>query len=165
MELRDLYDSKKVLTGEVIKKGDIVPTGRYYITVVVLIENDNHEFLLQKRVKSKDGLWAFTGGHPKSGESSIEGIVTEIKEELDISVKQNELTLFKTIRTDDDFVDIYYLKKNININDIHIQKEEVDKVMWASRDDIQKLINENSFSSSHKEFYNHCIDFLDSNIE
>ena len=49
MELRDLYNSKRILTGEVIEKGQDVPSGRYYITVVVFIENGNGEFLLQKR--------------------------------------------------------------------------------------------------------------------
>ena len=118
MELRDLYNSKRILTGEVIQKGKKVPKGKYYITVVVFIENSKGEFLLQKRVPEKDGKWATTGGHPKSGESSLEGIVTEIKEELGLTVKQNELTLFKIIQTEDDFVDLYYLKKDININDI-----------------------------------------------
>ncbi len=91
-----------------IKKGENVPLGKYYITVVVFIENDQGQFLLQKRVQNKDGKWATTGGHPKSGQSSLEGIVAEIEEELGINVKQNELTLFKTIQTEDDFVDLYY---------------------------------------------------------
>ena len=162
MELRDLYNSKRILTGEVIEKGKEVPLGSYYITVVVFIENEQGEFLLQKRVMKKDGKWATTGGHPKSGESSLQGIVTEIEEELGINVKENELTLFKTIQTEDDFVDLYYLRKNIDIRDIKIQEEEVEKVMWASREEITKLIDEEHFSSSHREFYDYCIDFLES---
>ena len=35
MEKRDLYDENKQKTGEVIEKGQDVPKGRYYITVVV----------------------------------------------------------------------------------------------------------------------------------
>ena len=162
MELRDLYNSKRILTGEVIEKGKEVPLGSYYITVVVFIENEQGKFLLQKRVMKKDGKWATTGGHPKSGESSLQGIVTEIEEELGINVKENELTLFKTIQTEDDFVDLYYLRKNIDIRDIKIQEEEVEKVMWASREEIAKLIDEKHFSSSHREFYDYCIDFLES---
>ncbi len=160
MELRDLYDCKRILTGEVLEKGNEVPLGKYYITVAVFIENEKGEFLLQKRVVRKDGKWATTGGHPKSGESSLEGMVTEIQEELGVDVKQNELTLFKTIQTEDDFVDLYYLRKNINVEDIVIQEEEVEKVMWASRDQIKDLIDNEQFSSSHAEFYNYCINFL-----
>ncbi len=160
MELRDLYDSKRILTGGVIKKGEKIPPGKYYITVIVFIENDQGQFLLQKRVREKDGKWATTGGHPKSGESSLEGIVTEIEEELGINVKQNELTLFKTIKTEDDFVDLYYLKKNINLKDIRKQDEEVEQVMWASHEVINKLISDKVFLASHEEFYNYCLEFL-----
>lgn len=35
MEIRDLYNGNKELTGETIEKGKPVPTGRYYITVAV----------------------------------------------------------------------------------------------------------------------------------
>lgn len=58
MEKRDLYDENKKLTGETIYKGQEVPKGRYYITVVIFIQNNKNEFLLQKRVKKKDGKWA-----------------------------------------------------------------------------------------------------------
>lgn len=66
MEKRDLYDENKKLTGETIFKGEKVPNGRYYITVVVWIQNDKGEFLIQKRVLKKDGKWSTTGGHPIS---------------------------------------------------------------------------------------------------
>ncbi len=161
MELRDLYNSKRILTGEVIKKEEDVPPGRYYITVVVFIENSKGEFLLQKRALKKDGRWATTGGHPVSGESSLEGIVTEIKEELGQTVNQNELTLFKTIMTEDDFVDLYYMKKNININDIILQEEEVEDIKWATREEIEQLIEDDKFSKSHEEFYRYCLEFLE----
>ena len=50
MELRDLYDENKELTGETIYKGQDVPKERYYITVVVFIQNSKNEFLIQKMV-------------------------------------------------------------------------------------------------------------------
>lgn len=58
MELRDLYNENKELTGKTIYKGQDVPKGHYYITVVVFIQNSKNEFLIQKRVKEKDGKWA-----------------------------------------------------------------------------------------------------------
>lgn len=161
MELRDLYNSKRILTGETIEKGQDVPSGRYYITVVVFIENSKGEFLLQKRALRKDGRWATTGGHPVSGESSLEGIVTEIQEELGQTVNQNELTLFKTIMTEDDFVDLYYMNKDIDINDVVLQEEEVEDAKWATKEEIEQLIEEDKFSKSHEEFYRYCLEFLE----
>ena len=160
MELRDLYDENKKLTGEKIYKGQDVPKGRYYITVVVFIQNSKNEFLIQKRVKKKDGKWATTGGHPVSGETSKQGIITEIKEELGIDIPEENIQLFKTIKTEDDFVDIYYLKEDIDINNIKIQKEEVSDVKWATINDIEKMIKEGEFSESHREFFGDCIKYL-----
>ena len=69
------------------------------------------EFLLQLTVPTKHHRWSKTGGHPTTGESSLDGIITEIKEELGIDVDRNCLKLFKTIKTEDDFIDLYYLKQ------------------------------------------------------
>ena len=160
MELRDLYDENKELTGETIYKGQDVPKGRYYITVVVFIQNSKNEFLIQKRVKKKDGKWATTGGHPVSGETSKQGIITEIKEELGVDIVKENIKLFKTIKTEDDFVDIYYLKEDIDINKVRIQKEEVSAVKWATINDIEKMIEEGDFSESHRDFFEDCIKYL-----
>lgn len=160
MEKRDLYDENKKLTGETIYKGEPIPKGRYYITVVIFIQNSKDEFLIQKRVLEKDGKWATTGGHPVAGESSKQGIVTEIKEELGISVNHENIQLFKTIKTEDDFVDLYYLKEDIDINNIRVQKEEVEKAKWASINEINEMIRNKEFSESHTEFFEDCLEFL-----
>ena len=81
MEKRDLYDENRQLTGETIYKGEEIPDGRYIIVVLVFIQNSKGEFLIQKRSEIKNGKYATTGGHCKTGESSIQGILTEIKEE------------------------------------------------------------------------------------
>ena len=141
-------------------KDKIIAKGRYYITVVVFIQNSKNEFLLQKRIEKKDGKWATTGGHPVSGETSKQGIITEIKEELGINVVEENIKLFKTIKTEDDFVDIYYLKEDIDIKKIKIQKEEVEDVKWANMDEINELIENGSFSESHTEFFELCLEYL-----
>lgn len=162
MEKRDLYNEKREATGKTICKGETIPKGRYYITVVIFIQNEKGKFLIQKRTAQKDGKWATTGGHPISGETSKQGIITEIKEELGLKVHNSNIQLFKTIKTEDYFVDLYYLKENIDINNIVLQKDEADEVKWASIEEIKSLIEKNEFSESHKEFFWFCLDFLNS---
>lgn len=152
MEYRDLYNEAKELTGKRILKGETVPLGYYYITVVVFIENSNNELLLQ--INNKYNLWSFTGGHPKSGESSLEGIVAEVKEELNLDILEDELELFHIIKTDDDFVDLYYLKKDIDINSIVMQKEEVSAVRWFNSNELDNIIISGKMLPSHEQFYN-----------
>lgn len=161
MEKRDLYDEYKQKTGEVIEKGEEVPKGRYYITVVVWMQNSKGQFLIQRTVPEKYHMWSTTGGHPKAGESSIEGITTEIKEELGLSVSTKKLQLFKTIKTEDDFVDIYYLNIDVDLDEIVIQEEEVEEVKWASIEEIKNLIDEGLFLPPHIDFYKYCLEYLE----
>ena len=79
MEKRDLYDENRKLTGKTIYKGEEIPKGSYIVVVLVFIQNSEGKFLIQKRSERKNGLYATTGGHPKSGEDSVQGIITEVK--------------------------------------------------------------------------------------
>ncbi len=153
VEKRDLYDINRKLTGETIYKGELIPPNNYIIVVLSFIQNSKGEFLIQKRSLQKDGKYALTGGHPKSGETSIQGICTEIKEEIGLMVDKNELELIYSGREDTEqvFFDIYYLKKDFNINDLTLQKEEVDFVEWDSINRIKQLINDGLFLENHSE--------------
>ena len=137
-EYVDFHDEFKNITNETYleKKGEkaISPQDRYTIVVLAIIENDNKEILVQKTSSRKKGIWALTGGHVKSGETSIQGIQEELHEEMNILVNSKEITLFKTYKYDNAFKDVYYIKKNINLSDITLQKDEVEKVEYLSKE-------------------------------
>ena len=146
-EYTDLYDENKNLTGEKLfrEKGTklIVPKGRYSIVVLAFIENSKGEFLFQMTSKRKKNVWATTGGHVKSGQTSKEAIIEEIKEELGIDINENEIKLFKTYKYDDAFKDVFYIKKDIDINSLTYEKDEVEYVKYLTKDKILDLINNN----------------------
>lgn len=153
MEKRDLYDINKKLTGETIYKNEKIPANRYILVVLVFIQNSQGKFLIQKRSKQKDGKYASTGGHPKTGETSIDGMITEIKEELGLTVKPKELELIFSGQENvkQVFFDIYYMRKDFNISDLKLQKEEVDFVEWLSFKEVETLIKKDLFLESHAE--------------
>ena len=91
MEYRDLYNENRIPLFKTIKKGEKPEEGMYYVSVAVALENTDGTFLLQKRSLKKGGLWGTVSGHPKSGETSLEGILTEIKEEMGLEVPILEL--------------------------------------------------------------------------
>ena len=146
-EYTDLYDENKNLTGEKLfrEKGTklIVPKGRYSIVVLAFIENSKGEFLFQMTSKRKKNVWATTGGHVKSGQTSKEAIIEEIKEELGIDINEDEVKLFKTYKYDDAFKDVFYIKKDIDINSLTYEKDEVEYVKYLTKDKILDLINNN----------------------
>ena len=147
MEYLDLYDENENLIGEkILKSKDMKPEiGKYIKIVIVFIKNDENKFLIQKTSKQKGSVWATTGGLVSSGYTSDDTVIKEIEEELGLIINFNELKHICTEKREFSFQDVYYLEKNINIEDIKLQEEEVEFVKWLSVDEIKELINNNEF--------------------
>ena len=144
-EYTDLYDDNKNLTGEKIfrKKGTKleVPKGKYTIVVLAFIKNYKGEFLFHITSKRKKSVWATTGGHVKAGQTSKEAILEEIKEELGIDIDPTEIELFKTYKYESAFKDVFYIRKDININELVYEEDEVEYVQYLTKEEIMDLIN------------------------
>ena len=139
-ELRDLYDINSNKTNKTYYKGDLIPKGYYPMVVMVVIRNSKGEFLMQKRVKEKGGDWGVTGGHPKSGETPIEGIITEVKEELGLDFSNEKFIEYDSGCDGKDCYKMYYINKDIDLNDITIQKEELSEVKWFTMDELKRMV-------------------------
>lgn len=153
IEYRDLYDQNKIATGKTFRRGKTVPNGYYMLTVISIIENLDGRYLIQKSSDKKGSDWASTGGHPKAGENSKQGIIQEIKEELGIDVSHEKMDLIETVKTKDDFIDLYYIKMNIDLNKIVIQKDEVQEVKLVTKNELQKMISDKNFRNSHMKMF------------
>lgn len=165
MEKRDLYDINRNLTGETIYKGDSIPDGKFILVVLSFIQNSKGEFLIQKRSVQKGGKYASTGGHAKTGETSIQAMMTEINEELALNANEDELHLVYSGREDEDkiFFDLYYMKKDFSTNSLILQKEEVESVKWMTVDEIKQLISTNEFLNSNVDEFYKILDYLNNN--
>ena len=154
-EERDLYDANRQRTGRTIKVGDPIPDGYYVRVVMVFIQNSSGHFLIQKRAKARNGMYATTGGHPKAGQTSLQGMVSEIKEELGIDVKPVELKLFYSGCSDEEQVifDDYYLKANIPLSKLKLQKSEVQFATWLMRSEVKGLFKRGKMLPNHYEEY------------
>jgi 8-oxo-dGTP pyrophosphatase MutT (NUDIX family) len=143
MEKRDLYDENRELTGETVYKGEPIPEGKYIIVVLVYIQNSDGKFLIQKRSKLKDGKYATTGGHVKSGETSVEGILSEVREELGLELNPDDLVLYYGNHSAEQqvFWDDYYIKLDIDdISKLKLQEEEVESVKWATAEEMKQMM-------------------------
>ena len=152
MELLDLYDNDGKVTGRKIVRGDktaILNENEHIAVAVIFIENDKGEFLIQKTSKEKGGEFSSTGGHVDSGETPLESIKRETKEELGVSIDNDKVEEYGFLSFDMPLRFMFYVKKNIDINDIKVQKEEVDYVKYMSVDEINNLINSGEMLKSH----------------
>ena len=152
MEVRDLYTKNRIFSGKTIIKGDIVPENLYYLVVFAVIE-DNGKYLIQKRSIDKGGKWAFTAGHPSQGEDSITGLIREVKEELNLDIQNENISLLKTVIDDTHIIDLYHIKMNIDENIIKLQNEEVDDYKIVTSDEIESIISQGEFHVEHAKKY------------
>jgi 8-oxo-dGTP pyrophosphatase MutT (NUDIX family) len=162
-ELRDLYDINRNLTGKTIRKGEPVPDGLYIIVVLIFIENSDGKFLIQRRSrKFKDGKLATTGGHVKTGETSVEGILDEVREEIGLEIPESKLELYFAGREDSThiFYDDYYAKVDVeDISKLQLQEDEVDEVLWMTADEIYAACEAGDFLSNHVDEFTRLIEW------
>ena len=159
-EKRDFYDRDSNCTGISYFKGDPIPEGLYPMVVMVCIQNNEGKFLMQKRVPQKGGDWGVTGGHPKSGETPIEGMLTEIKEELGVDVNAEKLEVFNEGCDGTDCYKMYYLMADFKIEDLNIQQEELTEVKWFSMEELQEMVNQKILNPNQIACFSKCVNYL-----
>ena len=162
-EKRDLYDINSNKTDLTYYKGDTIPEGYYPMVVMVVIRNSNGEFLMQKRVENKGGDWGVTGGHPKSGETPIEGIVSEVREELGLDFSNENFIEYDSGCDGKDCYKMYFVNKDINLEDITIQEEELSEVKWFSMEDLEKMVETKELNEDQISCFKKVCKFLENN--
>ena len=159
-ELRDLYTEQGEKTELTYRKGDAIPKGYYPMVVMIAIQNSEGKFLMQKRVSEKGGDWGVTGGHPKSGETPYEGILTEVQEELGIDISENEIILFNEGCDGIDCYKMYYTKLDFEISDFKIQESELTEVKWFSMEELENMVKEKILNENQIAFFVKCQKFI-----
>ena len=153
-ELLDVLDENGNKTGEVETKEEIYKKGLWHRSVHIWIMNDNNELLVQKRnpfKKTFPNLWAISSaGHVLAGEDSVESGLRELKEELDIDAKKEELEFLFTIKRvqpyHDSFInvfdDVYLLHKNIDVDKTKLQVEELTDIKYVYYEYLENIFKE-----------------------
>ena len=91
--------------------------------------------------KSFAGTWENSGGAAKAGETSLQAIVRELREETGIVAAPEEFELFCTDRDRTAFYDFYCLKRDISLEEITLQPGETDDVKWATFGEVHDMID------------------------
>lgn len=163
MELLDIYDDEGNKTGRVIERGnkkEILTEQEHIAVAVIFIENSNHEFLIQKTSKEKGGEFSSTGGHITHNETPMSTIIREVEEELGITLKKEEIKDLGFIKYDMPLRYLFYVQKDIHLEDIKLQQEEVEYVEYKRVDEIEELINNNQMLKSHAILFHELLERL-----
>lgn len=143
-EFWDIYDENKKKTGKTIERSSRwLEKGEYHIVVTALIINSKKQILISKRAENKKyGLkWECNGGSVLAGETSLEGVIREVKEELGIQFSKKDAIFLKEIkdyRQNPDFKDIWLFKKDIKEEEITLPDGEAIEYKWV---DIEEFMD------------------------
>ena len=155
-EFWDIYDKNRVFQNRTIRRGERLGDGEYYVCCEVWIQNSDGEIFVTKRHPDKKagGLWEFVGGGVLAGETTAQGAVREVKEEVGITITENELSLLHVYRQRNYFMDIYLVKKDLPVESIVLNANETVEAKWVTKEELQSMIDNHIFVSSVAARYN-----------
>ena len=141
VELWDVYDSNRNLTGRLHPRGKPLPPLDYHLVVQVWIRNSRGEYLLTKRTPNKTwpGYWETTGGAAKAGDDSLSAVLREAKEETGLTLDPSKGKLYLSYRHATAFVDVWLWQQDFDLKDIVLQEGETCDAMYACPEKIRAM--------------------------
>ncbi|HTO35021.1 MAG TPA: NUDIX domain-containing protein [Flavobacterium sp.] len=160
-EYIDIVTQEGKPTGHKELKSVVHKNGLYHHTAHIWLYTKNGEILLSQRAASKSIcplLWDVSvAGHVDAGESIIHGALREMKEEINLSLSENDLHnmgVFKSFQTygnsiiDNEFHNTFIAELKVPISALKPQIEEVAALKLVSFTEFENLL-ENSESNGH----------------
>ena len=153
-EMWDLYDRNRNMLDRKVERGTKLNDDEYHLVSNAWIRNSKGKFLISQRVewKSHPLMWECTGGSVIMGEDTYQGAIREVKEELGIDVSNVPYAFVGTTtryyKDCPDILDVYIFEIDISIEKVTFQKEEVNDVKWATKDEILELYNSGKFEAT-----------------
>lgn len=166
MELLDIVDERGLPTGRTVDRDTAHREGIRHRTshVWILREGeDGAEVLLQKRSDTKDsfpGCYDISSaGHIPAGVDFLPSAVRELKEELGLTVREEELCYCgqRCFQWEGEFYgqpfldcqvsNVYCLWRDVRPEEMTLQKDEVESVRWMNLQKCREAVRENTIQS------------------
>ncbi|MCD7894064.1 MAG: NUDIX domain-containing protein [Erysipelotrichaceae bacterium] len=160
IEMFDVLDEDGHKTGEKINRREAHEKGILHGASHIFIyrvKNHKIEVLLQRRSSNKDSfpncLDTSSAGHVEAGMNFDDTALKELREELGIIVDASEIhyeykmryssidKFYEKIFNNQEIIYIYTLKKDIDISELKLQKEEVSDAVWLDGDEISDRLH------------------------
>ena len=149
MELFDLYTADREKTGKTMVRGEPTPEGYYRLVVHICIFDGQGRMLIQQRQPFKHGwsnMWDISvGGSAVAGDDSRSAAERETREELGLEIDLKDERPTMTIYWEHGFDDYYVLTRNVDLDTLTLQPEEVQTVRWADKEEILQMIDDRTF--------------------
>ena len=155
MELVDIYNERHEKMNYTKGRKELLDN-EYRLSCFIWIINDKDEILLQQRLataKKMPNMWGTTAGGAQAGDTSLQGAMRELKEELGITVNEKEMTFIGSYKRINDFVEVWLCNKNINTNELVLQQDEVQDTKWVSIEEFKNMVDNGTGIKSGFEIF------------
>ena len=164
MEIVDIYDGKKNKTGNTVERSTTPELDEYRLSIHIWITNSKGELLIQRRSASKKmfpNMWNETGGAASTGETSEMTCAREFEEELGVKPNMDKAELIGSIKRKYDYIDVWHIEQDIDLNDIQMQEDEVSEVKYVTIDELKKIIEDKEFVPTIGPSLNMFLTYMD----
>ena len=156
MELWDIYDCNREKTGETMKRGSRSQKNKRHLVVNICIFNSENKMLIQKRNDDKEvwpSLWQVTAsGSAIAGETSQQAAQRELLEEVGVDYDFKNIVPKVSMASPTSFRDFYIIHKDVDMNELKLQEEEVSQVKWADEKEILDMLHSKTFVPNYESF-------------
>ena len=156
MELVDLYDENRLPLGKTAERHDRRRPGEYRTVVHVCLFDSRGRLLIQQRSQEKDacpGAWDVSAaGGVDAGETSCQAAEREFREELGVALDLTGVRPSCTVNFDGGFDDFFLVERDLALEELTLQKEEVAQARWAELPEILDMVDRGEFIDYPKSF-------------
>ena len=164
----DLFDRNDRPLGSSAAKRQAHEQGWWHRSAHVWIYDSRGRILMQKRSPAKEafpGLWDISvAGHVSAGETPLQGALREMREEIGLSVPEEDLRYLTTIHMEYPYPErgwvnrehcyVYLLRRDLDPDALVLQAEEVSQVRFFSMDEFSLLtLAERGVAVPHEDYY------------
>ena len=113
------------------------------LTVLCLVHKDNM-YLLQDRIKSDWKGYTLPGGHIEAGESIVDAVIREMKEETGLTISAPKLCGVKQFPIDGGRYIVFLFETSCFEGELKASEE--GQMYWVSKEDLSKVNLVNDFN-------------------
>ena len=165
MELVDLYDENRVPLGKTAERYGKKGPGEYRTVVHVCVFDRQGRLLIQQRAPDKPiwpGYWDVSAaGGVDASETSRQGAEREFREELGYPLDLSGRRPSVTVNFSAGFDDFFLVVRDIRLEELTLQKEEVRQVRWATLEEVLDMVDAGSFITYPKSFLRYLFETRD----
>lgn len=150
----DIFDAARQPLGYTKARSESLLPGEYKIVVGIWIVNGQGQLLITRRSMKKlyePGKWENTGGHMDAGETPVQAVIRELREETGLAVMESDVRYLGT-GVVDSFIGDNFMARVGDAGGLRMQPGETEEARWVSPGELRRMMDAGEMAESTVRF-------------